>query len=74
MFVNNGGSSTLYNNVTRYDGHSKSQTVTISDDGLSSGVIYKFKYRAINIYGYSDWSEDLNAGLSSFPVKPNPVR
>ena len=26
------------------------------------------------MYGESDFSEELNAGVSSFPAKPNPVR
>ena len=32
--------------------------------------IYKFKTRALNVYGYSDWSEELDVGVSSFPAQP----
>jgi hypothetical protein len=28
----------------------------------------------VNAYGYSDFSEELDAGVSSFPAKPNKVR
>lgn len=41
---------------------------------MTAGVIYKFKYRAVNLYGVSDWSEELDAGVSSLPAKPNQVR
>jgi hypothetical protein len=39
----------------------------VADDSLVAGSIYKFKYRAVNAYGESDFSEELDAGLSSYP-------
>ena len=74
LFVNDGGSSTSYRKITTYDGQSSTHTVTVADDLLSAGTIYKFKYRAVNSYGSSDYSEELNAGLGALPLKPNPVR
>jgi len=47
--------------------------VTVIDDDLVQGTIYKFKYRAVNLYGNSDWSEELNAGVGAYPAKPQPV-
>lgn len=72
--MNEGSTSTVYREVTTYDGESNLHTITVVDDALVAGTIYKFKYRAVNKYGTSDWSEELNAGVSSLPTKPNPVR
>jgi hypothetical protein len=74
LFVNEGSTSTTYNEVTSYDSFSSTHTVTVAVDSLIAGTIYKFKYRAINLYGESDWSEELNAGVSSLPLQPNQVR
>jgi len=46
----------------------------MTSDPITPGTIYKLKYRAVNKYGNSDWSEELNVGFSSLPVKPNPLR
>jgi hypothetical protein len=72
--VNQGGSSITYQEITSYNGFASIHIVSVEADNLTPGVIYKFKYRAVNIYGESDWSEELNAGLSSQPAKPNPLR
>lgn len=63
----------MYTQVTSYDGHSSAQTVTVAADSLLPAYIYKFKTRALNVYGYSDWSEELDAGVSSFPAQPSPL-
>jgi len=59
--------------VTTYDGKSLSHTLTVLADAIVPSTIYKLKYRAVNEYGYSDFSEELNIGVASFPLKPNPV-
>lgn len=46
----------------------------MADDSLIAGTIYKFKYRAVNAYGDSAWSEELNAGVSSLPDKATQLR
>jgi len=48
--------------------------MTVEADPISAGKIYKFKYRAANLYGQSDWSEELNAAVSSNPPKAAHVR
>lgn len=48
-------------------------TISVATDGLVSGKVYKFMTVATNTYGSSDFSDELNAGVSSFPAKPNPV-
>ena len=47
--------------------------MTVAADGLQKGVVYKLRYLAVNVYGSSDLSEKVNAGVSSFPIKPNSV-
>ena len=39
---------------------------------MVAGVIYKFKVRTINDHGPSEFSEELDAAVSSFPAKPSP--
>ena len=48
--------------------------MTVADDNLQQGIIYKLRSLAVNAYGSSELSEEVNAGVSSFPTKPNPVR
>jgi hypothetical protein len=40
----------------------------VSDGLIASSNIYKIKFRAMNDFGYSDFSEELNVGVSSFPA------
>lgn len=47
--------------------------MTVDDDGLTAGTIYKLRVLAVNLYGSSELSDEVNAGVSSFPGKPNPV-
>ena len=60
--------------VESYDGSALTHTVTAADDLLVASTIYKFRYLAVNAYGESDLSDEVNAGVSSFPAKPNTVR
>lgn len=68
LWRNTGGSSTTYVQVTSYDGVSMSWTVSVATDGIVSGTIYMFMTLATNTYGSSDFSDQLNAGVSSFPA------
>jgi titin len=68
LFVNEGYGSTTLNQVTTYDGSSNTHTLQTSADAISAGIVYKFKYRAYNSYGYSDFSEELNSAVGSFPA------
>lgn len=71
--MNTGGTSTTYNKITTYDGISSTHTLytTVPSDGISQGQIYKFKYRAVNSYGESDYSDEVDGGISSFPATPS---
>jgi len=37
---------------------------------LTPGTIYKFKYRAVNEFGPSDFSDEVDAAVAEFPAKP----
>ena len=39
-------------------------------DSLSAGQIYRFRARAVNVYGSSEFSEELLAAIADFPA-PN---
>lgn len=39
-----------------------------------ASTIYKFKFRAVNDFGPSGFSDEIDVGVSSFPAKPNPLR
>ena len=60
--------------MSSYDGLALTHTATVLDDGLVPGTVYKFRYLAVNAYGESDMSDEVNAGVASFPAKPNAVR
>ena len=71
LYRNQGGVSTSYDKVSTYDGNAATHTLTVTGDALTQGVIYKLRALAVNAYGSSDFSEEINAGVSSFPLKPN---
>ena len=66
--MNTGAGSTTYNTITAYDSEESYQVV--ASDGLASGEIYKFRYRAVNEYGEGDYSDTIEVGASSFPDPP----
>ena len=43
----------------------------MSDASLTAGQIYKFKHRAINELGDSDFSDTIDVGVSDFPAAPD---
>ena len=73
LYRNEGGVSTDYSKVETYDGNAPIHTLTIADDGIEAGIIYKLRVLAVNIFGASDLSDEVNAGVSSFPAKPDSV-
>ena len=42
----------------------------MDDDALNAGYIYTLKSRAENEFGFSEYSEELSVGLSSYPAPP----
>ena len=77
LYINAGGSSADFDKVEDYDGSSLTHTLTVGvdqitagTDAIAAGIIYKFKYLAINDYGSSDFSDEVEAGVSDFPDAP----
>jgi hypothetical protein len=66
--VNFGLSSTDFTQVVSYDGSSRQHTLTVAVDLLTAGTLYKFKLRSSNVFGVSDYSEELDAAIASFPL------
>jgi len=67
LFRNQGGVSTDYTKVESYNGKDRQHTLTILNDSIIQGITYKFRVMAVNAYGSSDFSEEVNVGVSSFP-------
>lgn len=63
-----------FSEITSYDGFATPYTVTIATDSLQNGSIYRFAYIANNIYGDSDLSLELLAGLGNVPPAPQNLR
>lgn len=57
---------TTYN----YQRDGYSFTLVAADNALTAGSYYRFKYRAQNERGFSDFSDILTVGLGSLPSKP----
>jgi len=58
--------------VSRYDGSSSTFTITVADDGLVTGKVYRFVYVATNSIGDSPYSNELIAGVGAVPPTPTP--
>lgn len=71
LWVNGGGSSGTFTQVTSYSGVPGTASVSTAD-GLVAGSIYKFKHRAVNEIGESDFSDTIDAGVGAFPDQPSP--
>jgi hypothetical protein len=41
-----------------------------SEESMIQGLYYRFKFRALNSYGASEFSDDLIVGLGPLPSKP----
>ena len=77
-----------WSSVSTFDGLSMSHTMTATEvtidvvtgleEALEPGDIvayehYRFRIRAVNAYGYSDYSEELVASIAPLPSKLDPV-
>lgn len=58
--------------VSGYDflTHGFSFTVDGATLGLTSGDLYRFRWRAVNFMGHSAWSDTIRIGLGAPPVAP----
>jgi hypothetical protein len=67
--MDQGDQDTIFAEVTSYDQTSflMSHTVTFATDGIQTGLIYSFRFKAINSKGHSDYSEYLSVAANSPP-------
>lgn len=71
LFADQGNDFTSpFTQITRYDGTSLQFTVTVGQDGLQVGKIYRFTSIAFNAYGDSSPSLEMIAGLGARPSAP----
>lgn len=72
LYVNDGNDSndpaTL---VSTYTTNSLTHTLTTAADALTTGLIYKFKFRAINSIGNSEYSDTARYALVATPTAPS---
>jgi hypothetical protein len=68
-----GDEDTDFSEVTSYDQTSflMSHTVTFAADGITTGAIYSFRFKAINSKGHSEYSEFLSVAAISPPNQPS---
>ena len=59
--------STNWQTVSSYDGSSMSHTIKTSSGEIASYIKYRFRFQAINSYGTSDFSEELQAVIAPLP-------
>lgn len=59
--------STLWSDVSTYDGESMSHRLTVADDSLTAYSEYRFRFFAQNDYGDSDVSEELIVSVAPLP-------
>jgi hypothetical protein len=45
--------------------------VTVADDGLVTGVTYRYVLVASNVFGDSPWSEEIRVAFGSLPTAPD---
>ena len=60
-----------FHHVDTYLGTSSTHILTDTDNGITSGLIYTFKYVANNIVGNSTESQEVRYAAASPPLKPN---
>ena len=68
LFMDDGTNS--WTIVTNYVTNSLTMTHTVSttDNGLIAGTVYYFKWRAMNAFGYSDYSDIMSAAAVDPPA------
>lgn len=58
---------TSWTNVTSYNGNSMSHTLEVGTDNILSNNQYRFRILAKNMYGESEFSEELTAAIAPLP-------
>ena len=61
--------TTSWTQLANYDGMSMSYTATVATDGLTAFAHYRFRIRAVNEYGSSEYSEEVVLSVAPLPSK-----
>ena len=71
LFVNDGDDTTEATTlVSTYTTASSAHTLSVAADGLTTGLIYKFRFRATNAVGNSEYSDTVRFALVDVPAAP----
>jgi hypothetical protein len=57
--------------VATYTSNDLTHTLTVADDSLTTGLIYKFQFRATNAIGNSELSDTSRFALADPPTAPS---
>ena len=73
LFIDGGSEGSTFNELTNYtySTHGFSYSVIVSDESLSVGKFYRFKYLAVNSKGPSEKSNALTVPLADVPATPS---
>ncbi len=71
IHMDEGSLNSAFDKIESYDGKSATHIVKDNPDGLISGLIFAFKYRAINVVGPSPFSPEVRFAVAQPPTKPN---
>jgi len=59
--------------VSSYNGYDMMHTITTASGEVTAYQKYRFRIKAVNDYGSSDYSEELQAAVAPLPSKPLPL-
>ena len=73
LWLDQGAINSSFAKLDSYDttGFIFTHTATFAVDGITTGRIYSFKFRALNSKGLSEFSEILSVAASDPPIKAN---
>lgn len=60
-----------FTQLTNYDGFASAYAASFTNDEIVKGQTYRFKIRAKNVIGYSDFSEEAYIAYGDVPAKPD---
>lgn len=70
LWRDNGALGTAFTKVTTYTDNAMTHTLTTAANAITGGLIYTFKYKAVNVIGASAFSPEVRFAIASPPAKP----
>jgi hypothetical protein len=64
---------TNWQKIESFDGISLIHTMTTVDDQIASYNKYRFRIKAVNDYGSSEWSSTIDVAIAPKPSAPEPA-